>query len=187
MIVENPLHLPSLGQIHLAPIQISDQGKLYELMGKVYRDAYQPIWTDRGAWYVDLIYGRETLEKELKRERSHYFFIEVEGQRAGVFKYDFPFSPRETPIPSAMKIHRLYLDSRYHGTGLAKLLMDYAERIARGNKLENIWLEAMSCQPQAKRFYEKCGFEVVHSYQLDFERIYPEFREILIMRKKLTN
>jgi ribosomal protein S18 acetylase RimI-like enzyme len=187
MIVEKSLHLPSLGQIRLTPIQIFDQEKLYELMGQVYRDAYQSIWTDGGAWYVDLIYGKETLEKELKRERTHYFFIEVEGQKVGVFKYDFPFSPRETPIPNAMKIHRLYLDSRYHGTGLAKLLMDYAENIAKENKLENIWLEAMSCQPQAKRFYEKCGFEVVHSYQLDFERIYPEFREILIMRKELTN
>ena len=184
MIPEISLELSSLGQIQLRPIQASDQIELYELMGKVYRDAYQSIWTDAGAWYVDIIYGKETLEKELKRERSHYFFIELEGQRAGVFKYDFPFSPRETPIPSAMKIHRLYLDSRYHGTGLAKLLIDYAERIARGNKLENIWLEAMSCQPQAKRFYEKCGFEVVYSYKLDFERIYPEFREILIMRKK---
>jgi len=25
-------------------------------MGKVYRDAYQSIWTDAGAWYVDIIY-----------------------------------------------------------------------------------------------------------------------------------
>jgi ribosomal protein S18 acetylase RimI-like enzyme len=52
--------------------------------------------------------------------------------------------------------------------------------------LSTIWLEVMSFQPQAKRFYQKIGFEHLLSYQLDFERIYPEYRGIEIWKKELS-
>ena len=53
------------------------------------------------------------------------------------------------------------------------------------NYLKSIWLEAMECQPQAKRFYEKMGFELAMTYQLDFEMMFPEYRGIQIMKKNL--
>ncbi|TFV97288.1 GNAT family N-acetyltransferase [Algoriphagus kandeliae] len=156
-------------------------------MNKIYKDAYRHIWIDEGDWYLDLIYCQKTLDKELNRERSHYFFVEVNGEIAGIFKYDYPFSPRETEIPKALKIHRLYLDSRYHGTGLAKVLMEQGESVAIENELENLWLEAMACQAQALRFYEKIGYQIVHSYILPFERVLPEYRLIHIMKKTLQS
>ncbi|MCS5489054.1 GNAT family N-acetyltransferase [Algoriphagus limi] len=178
-------HLPKLGEVKLIPIQSTDQPRLFSLMSKIYKEAYRYIWVDDGDWYLDLIYCQKTLDKELCRERSHYFFVEVNGKKAGIFKYDYPFSPRETEIPNALKIHRLYLDADYHGTGLGKFLMEYGELVAKENGLENLWLEAMACQPQALRFYEKMGYQIVHSYVLPFERILPEYRLIHIMKKEV--
>jgi hypothetical protein len=43
----------------------------------------------------------------------------------------------------------------------------------------------MACQPQAKKFYQKMGFEHLLDYQLEFEKIYPEYRGIEIWQKSL--
>jgi GNAT superfamily N-acetyltransferase len=170
----------------LSPIQLTDQPELYVLMDEIYRNSYDSIWTDKGDWYMNLIYCPETLEKEIRRDRSHYFHVEVASRKIGILKYDFPFSPREIEIPNAMKLHRLYLHRDFHGKGIAQTLLIHCEEIAKKNMLSTIWLEVMSFQPQAKRFYQKIGFEHLLSYQLDFERIYPEYRGIEIWKKELS-
>ncbi|RAI91692.1 GNAT family N-acetyltransferase [Algoriphagus yeomjeoni] len=171
--------------LSLKPLKLEDQALLFALMQTVYKTAYQDFWTDQGDWYLDLCYNSENLKKELSRERSHYFFVEHKREIVGILKYDFPFSPREVEIPNAMKLHRLYIDQSVHGTGVAKELIDYVEKIAKENSLDFIWLEAMVEKPQAKKFYEKMGYEWVYTYQLDFERLLPEVRGIQIMKKKL--
>lgn len=158
---------------------------LYSLMDEIYRKAYRYVWLDQGDWYVDLIYSLQTLEKELSRSRSHYFFVESGNQKIGILKYDFPFSPREITIPDSMKLHRLYLHADFHGKGVAKTLVDHCVQVGLENGLKSIWLEVMSCQPQAKKFYQKMGFEHLMSYQLDFERLFPEYRGIEIWKKDL--
>jgi diamine N-acetyltransferase len=172
-------------QLRLIRIQPEDQPTLFTLMDEVYRASYRYVWYDEGDWYVDLIYRLETVLKELSRSRTHYFFVEWNGENIGILKYDFPFSPREIEIPNAMKLHRLYLHPKAHGKGLAPLLMQHCEQVAKENRLDSIWLEAMECQPQAKRFYEKSGFQKVLTYTLDFERIFPEYRQIQIMKLPL--
>ncbi|MDI1322587.1 MAG: GNAT family N-acetyltransferase [Algoriphagus sp.] len=172
-------------KLSLIPIQSADQPILYQLMDEVYRDSYRHIWKDQGDWYVDLIYNPETLRKELGRDRSHYFFVEAEDRKIGILKYDFPFSPREIDIPESMKLHRLYLHQDFHGKGIAQILVNHCVEVAKANGLKSIWLEAMECQPQAKRFYEKMGFEVEMTYRLDFEIMLPEYRGIQIMKKSL--
>ncbi len=170
----------------LIPIKIEDQQELLNLMIEVYPPAYQDFWEDDCSWYLDHCYNPKNLKKELSYETSNYFFVEFNGFKAGIFKYDFPFSPKEFDLPNAMKLHRLYLHEDIHGTGVAKALMEWAEKIAVENRLDYIWLEAMEQKPQAKRFYEKMGYELVYSYILDFELIKPSFRGIHIFQKKMT-
>jgi GNAT superfamily N-acetyltransferase len=169
----------------LKRIELKDQKVLYRLMDEIYRHSYRHIWKDEGDWYLDLIYNPETLNKELGRKRNHYFFVDLDGRKIGILKYDFPFSPREIEIPNAMKLHRLYLHPDFHGKGIAPLLVDHCEKVAKANNLESIWLEAMECQPQAGRFYEKMGFTSILSYQLNFEVMLSEYRGIKIMKKSL--
>ncbi len=177
--------LDSQLQLVLIPVQLDDQPALYELMDEVYRSGYRYIWEDQGDWYVNLIYNPHTLEKELNRSTSHYFFVELSDQKIGILKYDFPFSPREIEIPNAMKLHRLYLHPDFQGKGIAQLLLAHCEVVAKENKIASIWLEVMACQLQAKKFYQKMGFEPVLTYELDFERIFPEYRKIEIWKKDL--
>lgn len=171
--------------LRLNRIQSGDQPSLYSLMKDVYPYGYKHYWEDGGQWYVELIYNPETVRKEIARSRSHYFFVVWNGEKVGILKYDFPFSPREVEIPNAMKLHRLYLHPKAQGQGVAQVLMEHCFQVALENGLETIWLEAMESQAQAKRFYEKMGFELAYTYTLDFERIFPEYRSIQILKKSL--
>lgn len=172
-------------KLSLRPIKIEDQPFLFALMQEVYTSAYQDFWENDCSWYLDLCFSTKNLNKELSRDTSHYFFIEYNGLKAGILKYDFPFSPKQIEIPNAMKLHRLYLHEDLHGTGVAKELMDWLEKIALEAKLDSIWLEAMEQKPQARRFYEKIGYELVYSYQLEFELLKPDYRGIQIYQKKI--
>ena len=171
--------------LSLVPIQIQDHLMLVELMEGIYKSAYSHFWTDQGNWYLELCYKEGNLEKELSRARSHYYFVVFENKTVGIIKYDFPFSPKEVEIPNAMKLHRLYLDESVHGKGVAKELMLHLEQVAIENNLDFIWLEAMLEKPQAKQFYEKMGYEWVYTYQLEFERLFPQVRAIQIMKKRV--
>jgi len=177
--------LDSVQDLFLNPVLPEDQAELYQLMDEIYRASYSSFWHDRGDWYLELIYNPVTLQKELGRSHSHYFFVEVSQKKIGILKYDFPFSPREVVIPEAMKLHRLYLHPDFHGKGVAKMLFEHCVKVSRENKLRTIWLEVMTSQPQAKRFYQKMGFEHLLSYQLDFEQLLPDLRGIEIWKKDL--
>lgn len=179
------VEIDSDAELCLRPLCESDLPELQRLMDTIYRSAYQYMWKDQGDWYLHLIYNIQNFQKELSRERSHYFYVDSAGQPIGILKYDYPFSPREVEIPAAMKLHRLYLHSDFHGKGVAQALVKHCEKIAQENGLLSIWLEVMSNQPQARRFYQKTGFEFVHSYSLDFERLLPEYRGIEIWKKDL--
>jgi diamine N-acetyltransferase len=172
--------------LFLNPVKAQDQPVLHTLMDEVYRDAYRYVWYDAGDWYVDLIYNPTTVTKELARARSHYYFVEVEGRKIGILKYDYPFSPHQVNIPESMKLHRLYLHRDFHGKGIAQALLLHCEEVAKENNLKSIWLEVMACQPQAKKFYQKVGFEHLLSYELDFEKLLPEYRGIEIWKKDLV-
>jgi len=179
------IKLDSASDLFLNPIHPDDQEDLYRLMDEIYRASYSNFWYDLGDWYINLIYNPGNVQKELLRNFSHYFFVEVASEKIGILKYDFPFSPREIEIPNAMKLHRLYLHPHFHGKGIAKVLVEHCQKVALENNLMTIWLEVMTSQPQAKRFYQKMGFEHLWSYQLDFEMLLPEYRGIEIWKKDL--
>jgi ribosomal protein S18 acetylase RimI-like enzyme len=178
--------LNSAHDLILNPVLVENQPELYQLMEEIYRAAYSSFWYDQGDWYLDLIYNPGNVQKELSRSSSHYFFVEIARKKIGILKYDFPYSPREVAIPVAMKLHRLYLDPKFHGKGVAKVLLEHCEKVAQHNRLKTIWLEVMTSQPQAKRFYQKMGFEHLLSYQLDFEQLLPDLRGIEIWKKSLS-
>lgn len=154
-------------------------------MESAYLPAYHHIWKDGGKWFLERNYNPENLAKELKDPRSNYFFILSEGQEIGIVKYTIPSSPKQFPIPNAAKLHRLYLHADFHGKGIAGAVMEWVETDSKNKGMEAVWLEAMDFKDQAKRFYEKSGFEFATSYVIDFEVMLPEFRRIQIMKKSL--
>lgn len=58
-------------------------------------------------------------------------------------------------------IHRLCVDPKYQGMGIAKSLINFAEGFARDNNYKSIRLDAFTKNKAACKLYEKVGYEKV--------------------------
>ena len=75
---------------------------------------------------------------------------------------------RSTPPPcvtqeAAIEIHRFYVDSPAHGTGLATRLMQDVRAVAQELGGRHVWLGVWEHNPRAIAFYAKAGFADVGS------------------------
>ena len=64
-------------------------------------------------------------------------------------------APCALPYSASREIARFYVDSRWHGTGLANRLMAASLFEAKGP----VWLQVWGENPRALRFYVKQGFQ----------------------------
>jgi ribosomal protein S18 acetylase RimI-like enzyme len=71
-----------------------------------------------------------------------------------------------------VELQRIYVGMEYHGSGLARLLMEAAVTVALGEGYEMMWLGVYQENKRAKRFYEKLGFERVgeHDFWLGSDK-----------------
>lgn len=85
--------------------------------------------------------------------------------------------PAPDPPAGALELHRLYLDQRTRGTGLADRLMAETFDWARARGAPVLYLGVWAHNGRALAFYRRHGFEIVGAYQfrvgntLDDERI----------------
>ena len=56
------------------------------------------------------------------------------------------------------ELKALYLDNRYRGQGLGKLLINIIIEEARTSGFKTIVLDSMKQYKEAERLYKKCGF-----------------------------
>lgn len=66
----------------------------------------------------------------------------------------------ERPI----ELHRLYVASAVHGSGVARILMEHAHRVASEFGGSHLWLGVWERNPRAIAFYRKMGFNEVGSH-----------------------
>ncbi len=62
------------------------------------------------------------------------------------------------------EVKRMYVRPAARGTGLAHLLMERLEGVARDNGFRELWLETGLRQPAAIRLYERLGYKRIASY-----------------------
>ena len=60
-----------------------------------------------------------------------------------------------------VELHRIYVDSPWHGKGVAALLMQAALDDAADRGADGVWLGVWEDNPRATRFYAKFGFAEV--------------------------
>jgi ribosomal protein S18 acetylase RimI-like enzyme len=65
------------------------------------------------------------------------------------------------PPHGSIELWRFYVDQRWHGQGLAALLMDGAKQRARRRGARTLWLGVWERNARAQAFYRKHGFQHV--------------------------
>lgn len=70
-------------------------------------------------------------------------------------------APAANAAPGAMELQQIYVLSGWHGTGIAKTLMEWGLASARAHEAPEVYLTVFDHNERAKRFYARYGFEEV--------------------------
>jgi GNAT superfamily N-acetyltransferase len=103
-------------------------------------------------------FGAEQQRAEIEHADAAWLVAEENGELAG---YAFLRNRRQPELgapPAPVELARFYVDSRWHGRGLAHRLMDAAVEEARRVGGRTLWLAVWQRNPRAMAFYRKYGF-----------------------------
>lgn len=171
--------------ISLKSISLNDHKELYDLMKRIYPPAYTDYWKDDGEWYVNDLYNKENIEKELSEKDAPYYFVLVENKIIGILRIVYYLDPYHQKDEEYVKLHRLYLDQCAQNKGVGRKVMSWFINKIQEEGHPKIWLDAMEKQPQALHFYKKLGFEIIDKVSLDFQLLIDEYRGMFKMVKVL--
>lgn len=171
--------------IDLKPVLSSDATLLFSLMEEVYASAYSHFWTDKGAWFVNSQYSKNTLIKELSEENAAYYFIVVDKEIVGTFRFVWNEKLKGFVEEKQVKLHRIYLHPKTQGKGIGKKLLFWLEEKAIKKGYKMIWLDAMDKQIAAFEFYKKMGYRYHTHLFLPFDLMHKEVRKMSQIYKKI--
>jgi diamine N-acetyltransferase len=124
-------------------------------------------WSETfGAWntpedlalYLAQTYGPAQQAVELQ-DPSWTTLLAEEGSRlAGFAQVRTGSTPPCVTGPAPIELYRFYVDSCWHGKGLARRLMAAVDEEAIRRGARTLWLGVWERNPRAQAFYRKCGF-----------------------------
>lgn len=68
------------------------------------------------------------------------------------------------PTGHALELRQFYVHKPWHGTAVARTLMDWVLATARARAADELWLSVFVDNHRARRFYERYGFRFVAPY-----------------------
>jgi GNAT superfamily N-acetyltransferase len=120
---------------------------------------------DDFATYLEQTFGPEIQEREIRSPDVTVLLGEMDGEIAA---YSFVRLGGRVPSfvtgAAPMEIARFYIDSAWHGRGIAQGMMLATAREAANQGAETLWLGVWERNPRAIAFYGKCGFERAGSH-----------------------
>lgn len=72
--------------------------------------------------------------------------------------------PSIASYPDTVELLRFYIDTPFHGSGVAHTLMEKGEAVARGEGFQTMWLGVWEENGRAQNFYRRWGYEPVGSH-----------------------
>ncbi|HVF92777.1 MAG TPA: GNAT family N-acetyltransferase [Sphingomonas sp.] len=100
---------------------------------------------------------------ELADPQLRVRIAEDDGTAAGFAKLGPPSLPFE-PRGVSAELRQLYVLAPWHGSEVARTLMEWVIASARAAGAADLYLSVFVDNPRARRFYERYGFERVGTY-----------------------
>jgi diamine N-acetyltransferase len=184
--------------LNIEKITHADVARLSQLAKRCYTPHYAHLWYDGGKWYTETMYAAEQLAAEIA-DPNVVYFIASDGQNDLGYmklKFDYPLSigqgfsvgngtGSQIDALNALYLDRIYLTENAVGQGIGTKLVEMSIEIAKKHGRAAIWLAAMDTS-RAVLMYEKLGFTTCGTWQLEFEKMRPEYRGMLLMVKNLA-
>ncbi|GAA3639273.1 GNAT family N-acetyltransferase [Lactobacillus hamsteri] len=129
-------------------------------------DAYTA--PDDMARFLKEDYDTTKLINEINNPNSRFFFLMVKDEVAGYLKVNVGDAQTEDLKPNALEVERIYLREKFQHQGLGLALIKLAEKLAREENKDYMWLGVYEKNIVAQKFYAKDDFERVsqHVFQV---------------------
>jgi ribosomal protein S18 acetylase RimI-like enzyme len=137
----------------------ADAAAFAAFAARTFRETYLPTCQPADVEaYVAEHFGEERQRAELADPARRTLFAVVDGALAGYAQLRSGPAPACVAGRRPMEVARFYVDSRWHGQGVAATLMAACVSAADADAL---WLGVYQSNARAVRFYTKSGFRVV--------------------------
>jgi diamine N-acetyltransferase len=131
--------------------------------------------------YIARVYGDAQQAAEIANPRITTLVGEAEGRMAAYVQLRLGSPAACVDGPAPIEIMRFYVDRPWHGSGVARRMMDTALATARELGARTAWLAVWEHNPRAMAFYSKRGFRAVgeqgfqlgNDLQNDFVMVLP--------------
>lgn len=131
-----------------------DAAVVAALAQRVFGEAYGSNLSPEGLrQHLQTALTSEVFAREIAGGKAHFLLCEVGGNWAGFVKLE--------ASGNILEIAKLYVDSIFHGSGVASALMQAGLERAKALGCKRVWLLVWEENSRAVRFYQKHGFEIV--------------------------
>lgn len=162
--LKNPVHCRMSASVKTRTATLTDAETLATLASEVFGQAYASAFPSEQTLltYVRTAFSPQAIEEEIGASSVWYGFGSSQGVPAGFIKME-----RSTPPPvmnalaDTVELSKLYVLSRFHGTGMADRLMEEGLGYARAQGFSIVWLCVWERNPRAQAFYQRWGFKAV--------------------------
>lgn len=170
--------------IEIKRIGAEDAAMLSVIATKAYSEHYSDTWKDEGAWYIKTYFSITYLKVELEDGNAWFYIVYSKNEAAGFLKLNINKALPGGEI-NALELERIYLTKSAGGKGIGTFLIQFVYNIAVQKDKKAIWLKVMDTSPDAIRFYERMGFVICGTHQVDFIQKKESMRGMYIMQKKV--
>jgi ribosomal protein S18 acetylase RimI-like enzyme len=160
-----------------------DAEMLTELAWRTFYDAFAPMNTPENMeTYLSQNFTLQKFSAQLADPRVTFLIAEIEATPVAFAKLYDGEVPDCVGGFAPVEIERFYVDSQFHGMGVAQTLMQACFDRARQSGHGTAYLGVWDNNHRAIAFYRKCGFDVVgsHAFQLG-----DETQNDLLMERRL--
>lgn len=168
----------------IKPITTSDVEKLQKVSRETFKATFDPYTAPNDmVRFLEEDYETVKLVKEIENPNSRFYFLMVQNEIAGYLKINVGDAQTEHLRENALEVERIYLRSNFQHRGLGNVLLDFAEKTAREEGKDYMWLGVYEKNVPAQHFYKRHGFSKVsqHTFQVGSD---PQTDWLLV--KKLT-
>ena len=140
----------------------ADAAGLAVLAERTFRAAFEADNTPGDmAAHVSRSYGPSLQATEIADPHRTTLVAEADGALVGYAQLRQGAAPACVTGPSPLELQRFYVDTAWHGRGLAQALMAAALEAADTAGARTVWLGVWERNPRAIAFYRKAGFAQV--------------------------
>ena len=170
----------------IKPITTSDVEKLQKVSRETFKATFDPYTAPNDmARFLEEDYETVKLVKEIENPNSRFYFFMVQNEIAGYLKINVGDAQTEHLRENALEVERIYLRSSFQHRGLGNVLLDFAEKTAREEGKDYMWLGVYEKNVPAQHFYKRHGFSKVsqHTFQVGSD---PQ-TDWLLVKKLIKN